>query len=401
MSDLLIKNATVVLPDSTLDNYSVLCQDGKIAQVAPADQLPDNASSNIIDAKGQYLAPGFIDMHIHGTGTHLIDKGPDELAALCQLLPAYGVTGFLPSVCPLPKGKDAQFLATLSQVQSAGTAILGFHLEGPFLSITGALSADALGNADSDRVLSLIESAKPYKAIFSISPEFKGITDLIAIMAQDNTPVFMTHTSATVKQTQLAIEAGARHATHFYDVFPNPKCTDPGVRPCGTVEAILADPRVSVDFILDGEHADPVAAMVALRCKGPDRVCLITDANVGAGLPPGRYPGLEGNEIEFAYPGAPARMTENSSQPKVLAGSGLTMDRAVRNALKLLDIDLPQAIRMASTNPAQVLHLENKKGKIAPNFDADLVLLNKNLEVTQTFIAGKCCYNKIETNKKQ
>ena len=129
-------------------------------------------------------------------------------------------------------------------------------------------------------------------------------------------------------------------------------------------------------------------------CKGPDKVCLITDASVGAGLPPGRYSGLGNSEIEFAYHGAPARFTENSPHPNYLAGSGLTMDMAVRNAIKIFDIDFKQAVRMASANPAKVLGINDSKGQIKIGFDADMVLLNKNLEVEQTFVAGKCCYKK-------
>ena len=118
------------------------------------------------------------------------------------------------------------------------------------------------------------------------------------MMGQDDTPVFMTHTMATVDETRRAIDAGVRHATHFYDVFPSPEETDRGVRPCGAAEVVLADERVSVDFILDGVHVEAVAVQVALRCKGPVGVCLATDANVGAGLPPGSYR-FGDDEIEF------------------------------------------------------------------------------------------------------
>ncbi len=182
---------------------------------------------------------------------------------------------------------------------------------------------------------------------------------------------------------------GARHATHFYDVFPCPEVTEPGVRPCGAVEAILADERVSVDFILDGVHVDPVAVRMALKCK-PENVCLITDANVGAGLEPGRFTFGNSGEIEFAYKGAPARSVEG----KYLAGSGLTMDQALRNAMKWLHLDLPEAIRLLTYNPAKVLGLNNKKGLLAPGYDADFIVLDNELEIIQTWINGKCFFKK-------
>lgn len=392
MSLTVIEHAAVVLPGCIEEDCSVAIDGGKIAEISAANELGCPSPEQTIDAGGLYLAPGFIDMHIHGLEKFLIDNGCDDLAEICRLLPKYGVTSFLPSVCPHSKGEDAEFLASLAKVKSESAAILGFHLEGPFLSITGALPPEALGQADPGRVKALIESAKPYQAVFSISPEFEGITDLIKIMSADNALVFITHTKADVKQTQAAIQAGARHATHFYDVFYPPDETDPGVRPCGAVEAILADERVSVDFILDGEHVDPIAVKMALYCKGPDRVCLITDANVGAGLGPGKYQfGKE--EVEFKYEGGPARMVGNSRSPGGLAGSGLTMDMALRNAMAMLDIGLPLAVRMTSLNPAAVLGIDNRKGQIKEGFDADMVLLDKNLQIRQTWIGGKCVFS--------
>lgn len=212
------------------------------------------------------------------------------------------------------------------------------------------------------------------------------------VMAAGDTPVFITHTRANVKQTQLAIEAGASHATHFYDVFPCPDEIDPGVRPCGVVEAVLADERVSVDFIVDGEHVDPVAVKMALQCKGPDKVCLITDANIGAGNPPGVYQ-FGDEKVEFKYQGGPARMTADSAVPGGLAGSGLTMDLAVKNTVEMVGLDLPLAVKMASDNPARVLGLKNT-GKIKVGYDADIVLLDEGLKVTYTLIAGKIYYRR-------
>ena len=161
-----------------------------------------------------------------------------------------------------------------------------------------------------------------------------------------------------------------------------------GCVPAARSRAILADPRASVDFILDGEHVDPVAVRMALACKGPDRVCLVSDANRGAGLPPGRYR-FGRHEVEFAYEGGPARFTaEHPAAPGALAGSGLTLDRAVRNAIELLGVDLPLAIRMASANPAGVLGLSERKGRIEAGLDADLVLLDRDLIPVKTWVGG-------------
>jgi N-acetylglucosamine-6-phosphate deacetylase len=209
-------------------------------------------------------------------------------------------------------------------------------------------------------------------------------------MTKNNTPVFITHTKANVAQTQKAISAGASHGTHFYDVFYQPDETDPGVRPCGAVEAILADDEATVDFILDGQHVDPAAVKMALKCKGPDKVSLITDANIGAGNKPGTYK-FGSEEVSFEYPGAPARGTEKSNYPNALYGSGLTMNTAVKNAVEMLNISLPLAVKMASQNPARVLKLHDT-GTIDKAKRADIVLMDDEFNITRTWINGNCCY---------
>ncbi|MBQ3659362.1 MAG: amidohydrolase family protein [Bacteroidales bacterium] len=376
-----------IVTENVIVSGYLMLDGGKIADVTL-----EKPQCEIEDRSECYLLPGFIDMHIHGVHNFLVDDGPEALAGMCRTLPRYGVTGFLPTVSPSPMGQDSAYLKTLSATSPEGTHILGFHLEGPFLALTGAFNKDAIGGGGADRVNALIAAAKPYKCIFSISPDVDGIFDLIPIMAQDDTPVFMTHTAANVQQAQKAIELGARHCTHFYDVFPCPPVSEPGVRPSGIVEAVLADPRVSVDFILDGVHVDPIAVKMALVAKqsGPGSVCLITDANVGAGFQPGTYTFGNMGDICFDYPGAPARSVKDHT----LAGSGLTLDVALRNAVKLLGLDLVAASKLLSYNPAKVLHLEKQKGLLASGYDADFVVLDGNLEVQSTWVSGKEFYKK-------
>ena len=381
MSSQIITHVNIVLPDRILEDHSLEIADGRIVRI-----FSGTSGGPALDGKGHYLCPGFIDLHIHAVCNHRLDSGPEALEHICGILPRYGITGFLPTFCPRPEGEDADFIGVCAAVQSRGSTIMGFHLEGPFVTLPGAMLPEALGHADIQRVRSLIDAARPHKAIFSIAPDFESIETLLPIMARDATPVFITHTQATAPQTQRAIELGACHATHFYDVFYPPAEVDCGVRPCGAVEAILASDKTTVDFILDGEHVDPVAVRMALQCLGPDRVCLITDANSGAGLPPGVY-GRGDQQIQHAYAGAPARRVRDG----VLSGSGLTMDRAVKNAVTMLGLDLPSAVKLASTNPARVLKLENT-GHIDTGMQADLVLMDADCRVLQTWVNGHCCF---------
>lgn len=395
MGTLLIKNATVVLPDSLLENHSVFCEGTAIKWIKPDSEAAGVYCDEVVEAHGSYIAPGFIDMHIHGTRNYLVEKGREHVEELTGVLPQYGVTGFLPTVCPFPsEEEDLKFLSSLSEVESKGTSILGVFFEGHYLALTGAIPNLSKDRTNVERVKKLIEAVKPYRAVFGISPELDGIDKLIPLMAKDGTPVFITHTAANAAQTEKAINAGASHATHFYDVFPYPGEKEPGVRGCGTVEAIMANPEVSVDFILDGEHVEPIAVKMALACKGHDKVCLITDANMSAGLPPGIYSGALGLEVEVSYEGGPARCTEKCKTPKSLACSGLTMDRAVKNAVRFLNIDIPLAVRMASTNPARVLGLLDKKGLVKEGCDADLVMLDRELNVLKCWVSGRCCYSR-------
>lgn len=370
----------------------VYISNGKIASVEFGENINRGHTICLDDL---YIVPGFIDLHMHGIHYDLVDHGSEALEKISNNLLQYGITGFVPTVYPKPAAEHIAFIKEIAGINPQGASVLGFHLEGPFLKLTGSLSQSAISNvADAQRAQALIEACLPYKAIFSISPEIEGIADIIPLMTTYNTPVYMTHTAATVAEAQAAIAAGAKHATHFYDVFPCPPVTEPGVRPCGIVEVILADKDVSVDFILDGVHVDPVAVKMAMACKenGRGKVCLITDSNVGAGLEPGRFDFGESGEIYFEYKGAPARMTKDNG----LAGSGLTMDQAVRNAMKFLDIPLHKAITMVSTNPAHVLNIAGHKGLIAEGYDADIVVIDENVNVQQAWVNGSLLFDQIK-----
>ncbi len=174
-----IRNAICVTPQGLQSGRDVILHQGRIQAMPPATGEPNRAADETVDAAGGYLAPGFIDLHIHGTHEFLVDNGPADLRELCRLLPAYGVTGFLPTVCPRPKGEDAAVVRALSEVTATGARILGFHLEGPFLTVTGALPPEAIGQADPERVRNLIAATGQYPAIFSIAPDFADVLPLI------------------------------------------------------------------------------------------------------------------------------------------------------------------------------------------------------------------------------
>jgi N-acetylglucosamine-6-phosphate deacetylase len=394
MKELYIKNVQLVGADSDdiIKGMGIHVKDGSIKRIVPEEKLPDTGDT--VDGKGGYLLPGFIDLHIHGAGEYLLDLGLDHLDGLRSLLPKFGVTSFLPTILPKKVGKDAEYLKELIAGTSKNgglTDILGFFMEGPFVALKGAISPEALNPKSLDRAEKLLEAAGDSLLVFAVAPEIDNAPDIVSRTIKLGGKVFITHTAAGPEETQAVVDRGAGHATHFYDVFYPPEPKDAGVRPAGAVEVILADPRVTVDFILDGEHVHPSAVKAALACKGLGGVSLVTDSNLGAGMPPGRYRGINNSEIEIFYPGGPARGTENSPWPGGLAGSGLTMNMALINGIKLLGLSLPQVSSMVSLNPAKVAGAE-RKGKISPEYDADLVLLDKDLNVKSTWVRGELAY---------
>jgi N-acetylglucosamine-6-phosphate deacetylase len=277
--------------------------------------------------------------------------------------------------------------------QSEYVCMPGFHLEGPFMALAGAGAQTTAG--DEGLLNELWAAAGGRIAAMSISPEVSCIVAVIERLVELGIIPFITHTRASIAETQAAIDAGARHATHFYDVFPVPDETDPGVRPVGAVETLLADGRCTVDFIADGVHVHPTAIRAALAAKGWQRILLITDANVGAGLPPGVYPSPVGGMLRIA-PGDAARMcAPGSPLDGGLAGSALTMDRGIGNLLAWLDLPEEQVWAMGSRNPARLMRFAGK-GTLQVGTDADLVLWDQagaGPRAMRTWVGGRCVYD--------
>ncbi|MFM9031183.1 MAG: amidohydrolase family protein, partial [Opitutaceae bacterium] len=222
----------------------------------------------------------------------------------------------------------------------------------------------------------------------SVSPDTPGIIPVIRRLRERGVVVFLTHTRANAEDTEAALEAGAVHATHFYDVFYPPAETDPGVRPVGAVEAILADPRASVDFIADGVHVHPAAIRAAVAAKTWRGVLLITDSNISAGLPEGTYDTPWGYPVTVSSARAARQATKG-----FIAGSAITMDRGMENLLRWLRLPPAQVWAMGTLIPAQLLGLA-RKGRLEPGADADLVLWDDDLRARRTSLGGSVVFSR-------
>ena len=393
MTSLLIENAMLVWPGERSELACVLVLDGEIASLNPSPyEIP--ASCERIDAKGLLLTPGLVDIHTHGVHEFSYERGPDDLVEGLAQLGRYGTTTVLPTLYNVMR-RDT--LANLEKLAAAlddvrGVDAPGFHLEGPFLALPGAGAATVSG--DLTLLDELLSAAKGRALAMSVSPDTPNILPIIERLREHEITVFLTHTRASVAETQAAMAAGARHATHFYDVFPIPDETEPGVRPIGAVEAILAEPACSVDFICDGIHVDPLVIRMALVAKGWRGVVAITDSNIGAGRSDGIYDTPWGYPVRVQNGDAVRIHDVNHPLNGLLAGSALTMDRALSNLIKWLLLPLHEIVAMATRNPARIVGLQ-QKGTLEVGADADLVLWQRTengLMAERTWVRGRCVY---------
>jgi N-acetylglucosamine-6-phosphate deacetylase len=378
MGRTLIYNVRVVEPGVRVGPGSVLIDGGKIVRLI-RDQNAQVEADERIDGGGRLLSPGLIDVHTHGIHHALYERAGDYQAA-AEACVRHGATCVLPTLYKVMNRKSLGLLRELTaEMKGVKTCDFpGYHLEGPFLALPGA-GAETLAG-DVGLMAEVYEACDGRVAAVSISPDSKNIIPVIEwLVARDVVP-FITHTAAYPEETQQAIDAGARHATHFYDVFPVPKDREPGVRQCGAVETILADRRCTVDFICDGVHVEPIAIKAAIAAKGYEGVLLITDSNVGAGLAAGLYDTPWGFKVRV---GDAARHSEHGW----LAGSSLTMDRGMSNLFKWLDLPAEQIWAMGTSNVAKMMGMKHK-GVIRAGADADLVLWNDNFKAARTWVAG-------------
>jgi N-acetylglucosamine-6-phosphate deacetylase len=389
MARLLITQVRIVVPGVGIVAGDVLVKDARIAALGKLEVGSSPAGGEIrVNGGGRLLTPGLIDVHTHGVMHHLYESGAEGLRGAAKVLGQFGVTTIVPTIVPRMEPGWLDRLAGIAEAvpEVRGVHVPGLHIEGPFVAIGGAACATVPG--DLGLLEEILAAGRGHIAIMSVSPDTPNVIPVIRRLREKGVAVFFTHTRADVAQAEAAFEAGARHATHFYDVFYPPAEKDPGVRPVGVVEAALADPRVTVDFIADGVHVHPTAIRAAVAAKGYKGVTLISDSNVGAGLPPGVYDTPWGFQVRVRE-GDGARHVEKNT----LAGSALTMNRGIANLLQWLDLPPEQVWAMGTSNPARLLGLE-RKGRMAAGADADLVLWDEDFTPAHTWVGGESTYEK-------
>jgi N-acetylglucosamine-6-phosphate deacetylase len=378
---------TLFTPQDKVEQPLVLIGEGRISLISSRSAKDIPSGVRVLEFPDYILAPSYIDIHIHGgAGYDVMQPDTSDMESLERFLAGHGVGGYLPTTVSAPME------VTLSALDRLATAIekaadrngshggraqpLGIHLEGPFLSHvrrgvhpTGDLLMPSIAVFDR-----LWQAARGKIALMTIAPELGGALEVIAEAARRGVCVSLGHSDADMATTRAAVRAGARHATHTFNAMRPLHHRDPGI-----LGEVLTNPQLSADIIADGIHVDPALVKLFVKAKGFDDAVLITDAISATGMGDGRYP-LGPIEVEVKN----GKCVFNGA----IAGSILTMDLAVRNAMEFAGCDLAQAVSLATANPARVMQWKDR-GVLEAGARADLLVLDTRGNVVQTIIGGQ------------
>lgn len=369
-------DATLDLPDTGL-----VVDGGRIAAVGTEVDAP----GDVFDVAPMLLVPGFIDVHTHGGGGHhLHTADADEILAYARWAPSAGVTGFLIGVVGAPESlPEAQLAAAARAIESwhAGAQPLGIHLEGPYINRRrrGAHHPSWLRQPDPDEIERVLALAGGHLQLVTLAPELEGALAMVRRLVDAGVTVSLGHTDASYEQALEAIRAGVTHATHCFNAMRPLLHREPG--PLG---AIIECPQVYGEVIPDGVHVHPAVVQALVRMLGSRRTIVVTDALAVAGMA----------DVSFAFAGQAGHVANSAAWlvDGTLAGSVLSMDQALRNVLRMTDVSLPEAIGMLTRNPARAAGVAERKGRLAPGYDADLLLLDASLTPVATLQGGALVY---------
>jgi len=364
----------------------LIVDDGRIAQVTERSHKELPVDTRLVDFGDAIIAPGFFDIHIHGgAGLDVMRSQPDELPRLGKFLTGHGVTSYFPTTVAAPLDATYTALERLAEAiespaptnEDSIARPLGIHLEGPFLSHKrrGVHPPEYLVTPTVEVFDRMWQAARGHVRMMTIAPEIPGALEVIAEAARRNVCVSIGHSDADLPIAKQAVKAGAHHATHTFNAMRPLDHREPGI-----IGEVLSDDSITADLIADGIHVSPEVVKVFLQAKGPERAVLITDAISATGMPEGRYQ-LGPIQVDVKD----GKCTSNGS----LAGSVLTMDRAVRNVTKFSNWSLRDAVQAATLNPARAVGLLEKQGSLVAGANADFVVMSRAGEVLKTIVAGR------------
>jgi N-acetylglucosamine-6-phosphate deacetylase len=378
-------NGRVVLPDAVAQDRAVVIEDGKIAGVVETGLL--GAGVERVDAGGRFITPGLIDLHTHGALGHTFNEPTAEaFSIITQENAQRGVTGLLATLAtaPIPDLVHClNFCREWRQSPRAGAQVLGMHLESPYISPAqkGALDPAHIRQPDDGTPDILLEHYDVLK-IMVLAPELPGALDLIAKLVKLGIVAAAGHSSAQDEQVLAAMRAGLRHITHIWSAMSSVIREGPWRKP-GLLESALLLDGLTVEMIADNKHLPSTLMKLAYKCIGADRLCAISDATSGAGLPEGAHFGMGGMEYEVRD--GVGMMFDRSA----FAGSTTLVNQMIPVLMDVIGIPLVEAIRMLTITPARVIGVDDRKGSLEAGKDADLAIFNKDWSAWRVMIAGK------------
>jgi N-acetylglucosamine-6-phosphate deacetylase len=385
-----IRNARIAAHSGVIENGTLVIRSGKIDFVGPEDRLDETGSDERpdgvceeVDAAGAWLIPGFVDVHVHGGfGCDFMEASREAFDTITGFHGRNGTTTMLATTVTAPLDSLERVLdATKSYLARPMpyAKLAGVHLEGPFISAKypGAQNPRYIVPPNREWTERMIKEYPGLIRMVTLAPEIGGALDLIRLLADHGIVPAAGHTAAAYEEIQEAVSCGLRHAVHMFNAMRGLHHREPG-----TVGAVMSDPRISTELIADGYHVHPACISLMVRLKTDANLMLITDAIAAAGLEPGRYQ-LGGLDVDVQNGAARLAGTDT------LAGSTLTMMDAFRYAVKQIGLDVPEASRLASSNPARLLGLDEQTGSIAPGKQADLLLISPELELQRVWVEGR------------
>jgi N-acetylglucosamine-6-phosphate deacetylase len=391
MRPIKIINGRIITPYRVLHGATLLITGDKITALSEGDI--DTPEAQIIDAAGDYVAPGFIDIHVHGGGGHDFMDGTEEaFLGVAELHAQHGTTSMTPTTLSSEKEELREILAVYERV-SAAAAFIGMHLEGPYFSMNqrGAQDPRYIRNPDPEEYVPLLTQFPSIKR-WSAAPELNGALAFAEFVRSKGVLVALAHTDAIYEEVLQGFEKGFTHATHLYSAMSG--VTRRGTaRYAGAIESAFLIDEMTVEIIADGVHLPPPLLKLVYKIKGADRIALITDAMRGAGMPPGEsILGSRHNGLRVIVEDGVAKLPDRSA----FAGSVATADRLVRNMIQLADVPLCDAVRMMTSTPAAIMGVADRKGVLTPGKDADIVLFDDQINVQLTMSGGRIIYSKEE-----
>jgi N-acetylglucosamine-6-phosphate deacetylase len=388
MNRIKIHNGQLILHDRIIPNGSLLIEDGKILAVGEGDL--EFSDARLINAKGNYVSPGFIDIHVHGGGDHDFMDGTEEaFLKVAALHAAHGTTSMLPTTLTADKEgilRTVELYEKVKDENHAGAAFIGLHLEGPYFSMNqrGAQDPKYIRDPDPAEYLEILQHGASIKR-WSAAPERKGAIEFGKILAARGILPSMAHTDAIYEEALEAFEHGYTLLTHFYSAMSGVTRKN-AFRYAGVVEAGYLHDDLDVEIIADGVHLPAPLLKLIYKIKGPDRIALITDAMRGAGMPEGNS--ILGNKetgLPVIIEDGVAKLPDRSS----FAGSVATTDRLVRTMLSVAEVPMVEAIRMITHTPARIMNMQNHIGSLKVGLDADINIFDENIQLKHTILKGK------------